>query len=151
MGYAEKVYERAMVYELRQRGLKVEEQRALRVMYNGGIDVGDFMADVVVEDKVILELKATSCITSEHAAQLIIYLTATGMLLGYVMNFSGDRTFGRRIGLAAWATNYHSPTNNYSATTLHDFACRVKSWLSMPESSATTLLDLSRPCCRVQS
>lgn len=101
MGYAEKVYERAMVYELRQRGLKVEEQRALRVMYNGGIDVGDFMADVVVEDKVILELKATSCITSEHAAQLIIYLTAMGMQLGYVNNFCGDRTFGRRIGPAA--------------------------------------------------
>ncbi len=100
VGYAEKVYERAFVYELKQKGLYVEIQKPLKVFYKNEV-VGDFVADVVVEDKIILELKAVSSLTNEHTAQLINYLTTTGLKLGYVLNFCGDRKFVRRIGPAA--------------------------------------------------
>ena len=100
-GYAEKVYERALVYELRLRGLKVEEQYPLRVLYKGQLDVGNFVADIVVNDAIILEIKAVSSITPSHTAQLINYLTATGIKIGYVLNFGSERKFERRLGPSA--------------------------------------------------
>ena len=101
VGYAEKVYERALVYELCQRGLKIEEQKPLKVTYKGMLDVGDFVADIVDEDAIVLELKAVSCITNDHTAQLINYLTTTGLKVGYILNFCGDRRCERRLGPAA--------------------------------------------------
>ena len=100
-GYAEKVYERALVYELQQKGWKVEEQQPLRVMYKGLLDVGDFVADIVVNDAIILEIKAVSTITQCHTAQLINYLTVTGIKVGYVLNFGSERKFERRLGPSA--------------------------------------------------
>ena len=101
IGYSEKVYEKALVYELQQLGLKVEEQKPLRVIYKGVLNVGDFVADIVVDDKIVIELKALSEITNEHVAQLINYLATTGMMVGYVLNFGGSRKFVRKLGPAA--------------------------------------------------
>lgn len=95
-GLLESVYEKALVYELRQLGIKVDEQRPLTVMYKG-MDIGDFKADVVVENKIILELKAVSCIVPEHKAQLLNYLAITGYKVGYILNFSGNRDYKRMV------------------------------------------------------
>jgi GxxExxY protein len=95
-GLAESVYEKALVYELRQEGLLAEDQKHLQVHYKGMI-IGEFIPDVIVNNKIILELKAVSCISSEHKAQLINYLSITGYKVGYVLNFSGDRRFERCI------------------------------------------------------
>lgn len=98
IGYAEKVYERAFVYELKQRGLLVAEQVPLQVTYKEKLIVGDFVADIIVNDVIILELKAVTTITNGHVAQLINYLTTTKKQVGFVFNFCGDRKFVRRIG-----------------------------------------------------
>ncbi|WP_311435060.1 GxxExxY protein [Hoylesella timonensis] len=101
IGYAEKVYERAFVYELKQRGLLVAEQVPLQVTYKEKLIVGDFVADIIVNDVIILELKAVTTITNGHVAQLINYLTTTKKQVGFVFNFCGDRKFVRRIGPVA--------------------------------------------------
>lgn len=98
IGYAEKVYERAFVYELKQRGLLVAEQVPLQVTYKEKLIVGDFVADIIVNDVIILELKAVTTITNGHVAQLINYLTTTKKQVGFVFNFCGDRKFVRRVG-----------------------------------------------------
>lgn len=95
-GLLESVYEKALVYELRRFGLNVEEQRPLTVIYKG-MDIGDFKADVVVEDKIILELKAANSIVPEHKAQLLNYLAITGYKVGYILNFSGIRDYKRMV------------------------------------------------------
>lgn len=95
-GLLESVYEKALVYELRQRGLHVEEQCPLTVNYKG-MNIGKFIADVVVENNIILELKAVQCITSENLAQLLNYLAITGCQVGYVLNFSGKREYRRLL------------------------------------------------------
>lgn len=98
IGYAEKVYERAFVYELKQRGLLVAEQVPLQVTYKEKLIVGNFVADIIVNDVIILELKAVTTITNGHVAQLINYLTTTKKQVGFVFNFCGDRKFVRRVG-----------------------------------------------------
>ena len=95
-GLAESVYEKALVYELQQKGLLAEEQKHLQVHYKGMI-IGEFIPDVVVNNKIILELKAVSAIAPEHKAQLINYLAITGYKVGYVLNFSGERGYKRCI------------------------------------------------------
>lgn len=100
-GYAEKVYEKAYIYELRKLRLRVEEQKPLHVIYKGEINVGDFIADMIVDDKILIELKAVSEINESHEAQLINYLTTTGIPIGYVFNFGGSRKFLRRLGPGA--------------------------------------------------
>lgn len=101
VGYSEKVYESAYVYELQQLGLKVEEQVPLKVMYKDIINVGNFVADIIVEGKIIIELKAVAEINDLHISQLINYLTTTHLPLGYVVNFGGIRHFKRILGPAA--------------------------------------------------
>lgn len=86
-GYLESVYEKCLVIELKKAGLKVEEQKPIPVFYDGE-KVGDFIADLVVEDSVILELKSVRKIVSAHEVQLVNYLTATGKEVGLILNFS---------------------------------------------------------------
>ena len=100
-GYAEKVYGKALAWELRQHGHKVEEQMPLSVMYKGIVDVGDFIPDLYVDDMMVLELKAVKDIEPEHIAQLINYLTTTKSKVGYVLNFGRHRCFARRLGPSA--------------------------------------------------
>lgn len=89
-GFLESVYERALVVALKQKGLKVTAQVSLKVHFRNVI-VGDFFADLIVEDKVLIELKAVSRILQEHKAQVINYLTATGIEIGLLVNFGTPR------------------------------------------------------------
>lgn len=86
-GYLEKVYENVLVHEMISRGLSVERQVPIKVAYKG-TNVGDYLADIVVEKKVILELKAVDSILKVHEAQLLNYLKATGYRIGLLINFT---------------------------------------------------------------
>jgi|ERR1051325_9425467 GxxExxY protein len=85
-GFMEKCYENALAHELRKEGLHVEQQRAIQVLYDG-IVVGDYVADLVVEGKVLVELKAIKSLDEIHSAQCINYLAATGMPICLLINF----------------------------------------------------------------
>lgn len=85
-GFLEPVYQKALAMALEQEGLRVAQQAPLKVSFRGEI-VGEFLADIVVEDTVILELKAVSALASEHSAQLINYLKAGAQDVGLLVNF----------------------------------------------------------------
>jgi len=85
-GFLEKVYENALLIELRKRGLRAESQVPLKVSYKGEV-VGEYVVDILVEDAVILELKAVEQIQKIHEAQLLNYLKATGVNVGLLINF----------------------------------------------------------------
>jgi GxxExxY protein len=95
-GFLEKVYENAFVIELRKRGFKVEQQKKIDVYYDGE-KVGEYYADICVNDIIILELKAAENIAPEHEAQLIHYLKATNIELGLLFNFGPKPQFIRRV------------------------------------------------------
>lgn len=85
-GFLEKVYENALRIELIERGLKVKQQEPIKVYYDGQV-VGEFYADLRVEDRVIVELKAVRSLDKAHEVQLVNYLTATGVDTGLLLNF----------------------------------------------------------------
>lgn len=87
-GFLESVYQRALLYELVKAHFKVESDKAIQVSYEGVI-VGDFKADLIVNDELIVELKAVPGIIVEHEVQLVNYLTATGKDIGLLVNFGG--------------------------------------------------------------
>ena len=89
-GFLESIYQKALVHELEKAGLKVECEKAITVQYDG-VTVGDFFADVLVEDGVILELKANHALVPANEVQLVNYLTATGIELGLILNFGAER------------------------------------------------------------
>lgn len=95
-GFLEKVYENAMVHELRQSGLSTVQQKRIDVYYDG-IIMGEYLADLVVEDKVIVELKAASQLLPQHEAQLLNYLRATQYEVGLLLNFGPKATHRRRV------------------------------------------------------
>ncbi len=95
-GFLEKVYENALALELRCLGLNVKQQAPIRVYYRGQV-VGEYFADLVVEGKVILELKAVESIAPAHEAQLVNYLRATGIPVGLLLNFGPKPQFRRRV------------------------------------------------------
>lgn len=85
-GFLEKVYENSLVLELRKLGLNVVAQVPISVSYKGVL-VGEYVADVLVEDKVIVEIKAVRVLLSEHEAQLLNYLKASKLEIGLLVNF----------------------------------------------------------------
>ena len=93
-GFLEKVYENAMALELRQLGLKVEQQAPINVYY-GDVIVGVYYADLVVQDAVLVELKAAKTIDPAHEAQLLNYLRATPYEVGLLLNFGPKASFKR--------------------------------------------------------
>lgn len=95
-GFLEKVYENAMFIELRSIGLFVEKQRRVKVFYEGQ-EVGDYFADLIVDEKVIVELKASEALCEEHEFQLINYLKATEIEVGLLLNFGKKPEFKRKI------------------------------------------------------
>ncbi|HTP13159.1 MAG TPA: GxxExxY protein [Bacteroidota bacterium] len=95
-GFLEKVYENALVRELRKKGMKATQQKRIDVYYDGQ-RVGEYFADIVVEDSVVLELKAAEGIAPEHEAQLINYLKASNIELGLLFNFGVQPQFIRRV------------------------------------------------------
>ena len=85
-GYLEEVYKNSMLVELRSEGLKAESEVDIPVDYRG-VRVGNYKADIIVERQLILELKTVTCLVSKHEAQLVNYLTATGIDDGLLFNF----------------------------------------------------------------
>ena len=85
-GFLEKVYENALMIAFRLAGIKVVQQAAIKVYYRGEI-VGEYVADILVEDKVILELKSQDKITDVHRAQTLNYLKATNLKVALILNF----------------------------------------------------------------
>jgi GxxExxY protein len=90
IGFVERVYENAHAYQMRQDGLKVVQQFPIKVEYEGVL-VGEFFADMLVEDRVLIELKAVSELTTEHMAQALNYLRASGFEACLLMNFGKSR------------------------------------------------------------
>jgi len=95
-GFLESVYENALMIELKDTGFKAEKQRSLDVYYKGRL-VGDFKADIIIEDKIVVEIKAVSRLSPQHEAQLINYLKATGIKVGLLVNFGEKLEFKRRV------------------------------------------------------
>ena len=95
-GFLEKVYESALAIELRQMGLRVDRQVPLKVYYGQQV-VGEYFADLVVENKVILELKATETIVQANVNQLQNYLKATEIEVGMLLNFGYKPEFKRKV------------------------------------------------------
>jgi GxxExxY protein len=85
-GFMEKVYENALAHELRKLGLSIEQQQAINVHYDGVI-VGEYVADLIVEGIVLVELKAIKALEEVHLAQCINYLAATGLPVCLLINF----------------------------------------------------------------
>jgi len=95
-GFLEKVYENALKYELEKMRLKVDKQKPITVYYDD-LTVGEYFADLIVEDKVIIELKAAEALIEEHELQLINYLKATEIEVGLLLNFGKKPEIRRKI------------------------------------------------------
>src|SRR5436190_16557451 len=98
-GFLEKVYERALLRELRLRGLAAISQAAFPVLYKG-VSVGDFLGDIVVENDVVIELKCVEHLGREHLAQCLNYLRASGKNLCLLINFHRPIVEWKRIALS---------------------------------------------------
>ncbi len=95
-GFSEKVYENSLVIELRKSGLRVEQQKSITVYYEDN-NVGEYFADILVNDAVILELKAVRHLLDEHEAQLLNYLKATTIEVGLLLNFGPKVEYRRKV------------------------------------------------------
>lgn len=95
-GFVEKVYENALAHELRKAGLDVKQQHGIRVAYDGVI-VGEFATDLLVEECVLVELKAAKALDDVHKAQCLNYLKATGLRVCLLVNFGSPRVQIKRI------------------------------------------------------
>jgi GxxExxY protein len=95
-GFLEKVYQNALYIELTQRGFKVEAHRKINVYYKGQ-EVGFYIADLIINDILILELKACECLTDDCEYQLLNYLKATDCEIGLILNFGKKPEIRRKI------------------------------------------------------
>ena len=95
-GFLEKVYQNALYTELKNNGFEVESQKQIKVYYKN-VEVGEYYADLIVNDKVILELKATETITEAHEFQLLNYLKSTNIEVGLLLNFGKKPEFCRKV------------------------------------------------------
>ena len=96
IGFVEKVYENALVHLIRKSGLKVVQQYPIKVTFDG-ILVGEFVADLLVEDRVLVELKAVSMLVNDHTAQALNYLRASGLELCLLINFGRTKVEIKRL------------------------------------------------------
>jgi GxxExxY protein len=95
-GFSEKVYENALAILMRENGLTVEQQVRLQVYYHNQT-VGEYIADMIINEVVLLELKATEKLIDDHAAQLLNYLKATNIEVGLLLNFGPTAEFRRKV------------------------------------------------------
>src|SRR5580692_8444988 len=95
-GFLEKVYENALAYELRKAGLAVVQQHDVSVTYDG-YEVGRYTMDLMIEQMLLVELKATKALEEAHNAQCLNYLKASGLRLGLLLNFGKPRLEIKRI------------------------------------------------------
>jgi len=95
-GFLERVYQNALFYELKSRGFEVDAQRKITVYYKG-LAVGDYFADIIVNDIIILELKACDYLTEEFEYQIVNYLRSTHCEVGLLLNFGKKPEFIRKV------------------------------------------------------
>ncbi|RKX41778.1 MAG: GxxExxY protein [Verrucomicrobia bacterium] len=100
-GYLEKVYENALAHRLRKAGLEVKQQHRLIVRDEDGAEIGEYFADLLVENELIIELKACKSIKEEHKAQLLNYLKGAGMEHGLLINFGSYKFFIKKYARRA--------------------------------------------------
>ena len=95
-GFLEKVYQKSLAIELQALGFSFDMEKPIKVYYKGEL-VGDYIADIIVEDKVILEIKAIKELSNIHEVQLVNYLKATGIEVGLLINFGTSVEIKRRV------------------------------------------------------
>ena len=95
-GLDEKLYERAISIEIKRRGQRISVQQSFPVYYRGDL-IGNLIPDLIVDDAVIVDPKVASCFTEAHVAQMIGYLTITGLDLGLLLNFKNSRLEWKRV------------------------------------------------------
>lgn len=106
-GFLEKVYENALAYELRNANLKVEQQKSISVYYNGVV-VGDYTADLLIENHLLIELKTVEKLGESHLAQSLNYLKATKLPLCLLINFGNPKVEIKRVYLSKNLKNIFS-------------------------------------------
>lgn len=97
-GFLEKVYENALVHELRKAHLEIDQQARMSVRYDG-VEVGDYIADLIIQKALVVELKACKALDDLHVAQCLNYLKATGLRTCLLINFGTPKIQLRRISL----------------------------------------------------
>jgi GxxExxY protein len=95
-GFLEKVYENSLRIELEKLGFKVKQQEPINVTYDGQV-VGEYYADLWVDDRVVIELKAAQTLVTRHEVQLVNYLAATGIDCGLLLNFGASVEVKRKF------------------------------------------------------
>ena len=95
-GFLESVYEKALLVALGEKGIDAASQVPMAVSFRGQ-NVGEFFADIIVESKIVVEVKAVKRLLPEHSAQVINYLKATGMEVGLLVNFGGPKVEIKRL------------------------------------------------------
>jgi len=95
-GFLEKVYENALMIELVKAGLAPRAQSPIKVRYDGRV-VGEYIADMLIDDKIIVEIKATKSLSVSHEAQLLNYLKATEIEVGLLLNFGPNAEVKRKV------------------------------------------------------
>lgn len=86
-GFLEKVYENSLMILLKKEGIEAQQQKGIKVFFEDEI-VGEYVADIIVNDQILLELKSAECLVDAHRSQVLNYLKATGLRLGILLNFS---------------------------------------------------------------
>ncbi len=95
-GHLEKIYENALVHRLRKQGLQVEQQHSLTVLDEDGTVLGDYFADLYVENCLIVELKSCNAVANDHIAQLLGYLTSARVETGLLINFGASKLYVKK-------------------------------------------------------
>ena len=97
-GYLEKVYENAILLHLKKENIRAEQQKKLNVIYMGE-EIGHYIADILVDEAIILEIKVAEKITEVHVSQVLNYLKTTGKRLGIIINFKNEKLEYKRVVL----------------------------------------------------
>ena len=99
-GHLEKVYENTLVHRLRKRGLSIEQQKPLKVLDEDGTIVGEYIADIILEEQLILEVKAAKAIIDSHIVQTLGYLRSTRLEHGVIVNFGATKFQIRKLAMS---------------------------------------------------
>lgn len=117
-GYLEKMYENALANRLRKAGFEVSQQHRLVIHDEDGSEIGEYFADLLIGNELIIELKACKCVTNEHKAQLIHYLKGSGIEHGLLINFGSGKFFIKKYV----KSKKHPSISRYNSLILSFFA-----------------------------
>ena len=121
-GFLEKVYHRALLHELRLRGVRTASEVSFSIKYKGQV-VGQYYADILVEDALVLELKCADRLSNEHTAQCINYLKASGLTLCLLINFQNPKVEWKRVvrgfSSSAFICANQRPTQSSPSPVIH--------------------------------